>query len=223
MGCQADPFLIFRGLEERIEPSVQSLETISGRRPRADVIEYVHEHPVLLPVDLLKLDHNVVQSGKGLRTEEEGTWIDLLEERSFGFLDHWRKLLDVTYHQELHSSERLVVPSVPAKFVVHSIQDVCPDHRDFVDDQQIQRPVDVYPFPFDPTLLLRHLVLCDKFPDVRKIGTQRQLKEGVNGHSSCIHRGHPCRGYNRTSFGGVSDYFPKKGGLSGSGFAGKEN
>ena len=174
-------------------------------------------------MDLLKLDHNVVQSGKGLRTEEEGTWIDLLEERSFGFLDHWRKLLDVTYHQELHSSERLVVPSVPAKFVVHGIQDVCPDHRDFVDNEQVQGPDDTQSVLAHPEIPGMHLILGHKFRDIRQIRAQGKLKEGMYGHSPGIHCRNSGRSHDHAAFVRPFDYGTQEGGLSGPGLAGQED
>ena len=56
----------------------------------------------------------------------------------FVFLNDGGELLGISDHQQLYSAEWLVIVTVFPQGHVHRIHQVCPDHRNFIDNQQVQ-------------------------------------------------------------------------------------
>ena len=95
--------------------------------------------------------------------------IDLRHVLALVFLHYRRQLVGISYHQQLDSSERLAAAAVMPQTHVHGVEQVRPDHGNLVDDQQVEGSDDLLPFLAEPAISFRHLVLCHKFLDVRKI------------------------------------------------------
>lgn len=58
--------------------------------------------------------------------------------------NHWCQLLQIAYHQELHTAERKVVTlAVLTKHGVNGVEQIAAYHTDFIDDQQVDASDDV--------------------------------------------------------------------------------
>ena len=96
---------------------------------------------------------------------------------AFTVLDHRRKLLGIADHQQLDATERTIVHAVFPQGHVHSIQQVGAHHGYFIDNEQVERTDNLDSLLAKAPVSLRHLIFCDKFLYIRKIRTQRELKE----------------------------------------------
>ena len=72
----------------------------------------------------------------------------LFQKQLFLRRNHWCQLLQIAYHQELHTAERQVVAlAVLAKHRVDGVEQIAAHHTDFIDDQQVDASDDVSPLP----------------------------------------------------------------------------
>ena len=174
-------------------------------------------------MDFIELDDNVPEAAECPGIEEERGWIYLVHEGFLALGHHRRELLDVAYHQELDPAEWLVVSPVALQCRIYRVQDVGPDHRDFVNDEELQRAEYFHPVLSHGTVFLRHLVFCHKFLDIREIWAEGELEEGVYGDASGIDGGHSCRGHHCEPFPAVLHDMLQEGGLAGSCLACQEH
>ena len=174
-------------------------------------------------MDFVEFYDNVPEFSECPGIEEERGRIDLVHKGFLALGHDWRELLDIAYHQELYPAEGPVVLPVPLQCSIDGIQYVCPDHRDFVNDEQLQCAEYLHPVLAKGTVLLRHLVFCYKLFDIREIWAERELEEGVDGDAPGIDRGDSCRGYHCESFAAAGHNVLQECGLPCPGLSGQEN
>ena len=101
------------------------------------MVEQFHEICVLLPEHLFEPDCDIWNPRQGVAAEEIGGGVMAPQYLLVTWGDHWGELLQVADHQQLHAAEGARVAAVFPQGVVDGIEQVGPDHRDFVDDQQV--------------------------------------------------------------------------------------
>ena len=92
---------------------VQFVEVAVGDVSRAYTVKDVDEALVRLAVDALELDAVVVGVAQGFAVEEVHRVIVRLQNLQLVVRRDRRKLLQVSYHEKLHASERLAVAADP--------------------------------------------------------------------------------------------------------------
>ena len=101
-------------------------------------------------------------------------------------LHHGRKLLHVAYEEQLHTSERQVMPPESSEHQVHSVQHIGTHHAYLVDDQKVKSLYYAY-------LVLIEPVSVVAFPDgFRHERSERQLEERVQRHAASVYGSHAC-------------------------------
>ena len=95
------------------------------------------------------------------------------------------ELLKVTHHQQLYASKWFHWILKATQHGINGIQKVTPYHTNLIDNKQVKRSNDV-------AFLLRYAILSFDY-SVRNVGRERQLKERMNGHSTCIDGCNACR------------------------------
>ena len=73
--------------------------------------------------------------------------------------------MQIADHQELHPAKGLLGAAVPAQDAVYSIEQVCPNHTDFIDNQKIQAPDDIFFLLTEPVLAGMGLASGDERPE----------------------------------------------------------
>jgi hypothetical protein len=139
------------------------------------------KNSVVLVVDLFQFDGGVGGFFQGAASEEIGGIIIVTQHIPFRFFHYGGKLLQVTNHQQLYASKGFVSVPIPAEYGVDGIQQICPHHTYFINDQQIHASDDVNFFFAEPEMFL--------FGIERGIGDERckwQLEKGVDGNASRI-------------------------------------
>ena len=134
-----------------------------------------------------------------------------------------RQLLGIPYHQELHTSERPVIMTITSQSHVYRIKQISPHHGYLIDDQKIQGTDYLLSLLAETSVTFRSLIFRNKFLDIRKIRTQRQLKKGMNGAAARIDCRNTSRSENDKTLPGCPGYVPQKRGLSGTGLASKKD
>ena len=146
-----------------------------------DFVQQGKEIGVVLAVDLFQFDGGVGGFFQGAASEEIGGIIIVTQHIPFRFFHYGGKLLQVTNHQQLYASKGFVSVPIPAEYGVDGIQQICPHHTYFINDQQIHASDDVNFFFAEPEMFL--------FGIERGIGDERckwQLEKGVDGNASRI-------------------------------------
>ena len=111
--------------------------------------------------------------------------------------NHWCQLLQIAYHQELHTAERQVVAlAVLAKHRVDGVEQIAAHHTDFIEDQQVDASDDV---SLEFAELIAFLFATSE-GCTRNIWRKRKLEERMNGHSSGVDGGNTCWGKHNHSF-----------------------
>ena len=146
----------------------------------------------------------------------------MLQYPPFLFFHDRCQLLQITDHQQLYPAERFAPVSVAAEHITHRIQQICPDHTDLIDNQQIHAPdnIDFFPSEFMVKPFLTRAVF---FGSTRNIRSERQLKKRMDGDSPGIDRSHSGRGNYNHPFGRTLLQFPQKRRFSGKGLTGQKN
>ena len=151
-----------------------------------------------MAVDLFQLDGSVGSFFQSAASEEIRRVIIAAQHIPFCFFHYGSKLLQVAYHQQLYASEGFVPVPIPTEYGVDGIQQICPHHTYFINNQQIHASDDVNLFFAEPEMFL--------FGIERGIGDERcewQLKEGVDGNTSRIDSGYSGGGDYDCAFGGL--------------------
>jgi hypothetical protein len=123
--------------------------------------------------------------------------------------------MQIADKQQLNPAEGLIIAAVTAEDMVNPVQQVGPDHADFVDDQQIEafNEIDFIPVEFMTVFPLAA-------GDVRSEG---HLEKGVKGDTAGVNRRHPGGGGDDHPFRALLFDAVEKGGLAGSGLAGEKD
>ena len=101
------------------------------------MVEQLHEVEVLLSEHLLQADCDIGNLAEGTAPEEIGGGIMVAQNLLVARCDHRGELLEVSDHQQLHTPEGPGVAAVFPQGVVDGVKQVGPDHRDFIDYQQV--------------------------------------------------------------------------------------
>ena len=156
------------------------------------VVPYLVQDPdeavVRLSIDVLELNGYEPGLGQGVAAEKVDCRVVLLQKLPFLRLGHRGKLMQIAYHEQLHSAKGLGAAAVPPQGCVHGIQQVGPDHADLVDNQEVQALNDVLFLLADPEAAL--LVPLKRLAPGHK-RTEGQLEEGMQGYPSGIQGSHP--------------------------------
>ena len=127
--------------------SGDNVEQLSGDGAVADGIEDLYELLVFLPVDFYQLDELHGQLCIGMCREEISGFIAAFKDLPLLSLDHGRELVEVPDKNHLLASKGKLFPgAVEPEKPVYTVQEVGPDHGDFVYDHGVGRPVDIF-FP----------------------------------------------------------------------------
>jgi len=219
VGGQVDPIFSCRCAGPGIQPVQQGI----GDAGVADAVQDLDEGPVRLAVDGLQLDGHVGQLLQGTAVEEIRSGIDLFQEGPFLLRDHGRQLAGVSDHQELDAAERLGRAPVAPERHIHRVQQICTDHGNLVDDQEVQGPQDLDFVLAEPPVAIRHLVFGLQLGDVREIGAERKREERVDGAALRVDGRHARRGQYDAALGRLLHDVAEKSGLSRPGLAGQEH
>ena len=192
MGGQADIAFTRFGDESGLATLVEDGDILCRWLGFADMVEHIEEETVFLTIDLFQLDGHIFYLLEGLRTKEIGGVVIGFQQRLVLRCHHRSQLLQVADHQQLHTSEGLVSVAEPPKHGVDGIEQVAAHHRDFIDDQQVERGDDA-------TLLLAEVELALDM-GIRHVGCEGQLEEGVYRHTTRIDGRHTCWRYDDRTF-----------------------
>ncbi len=70
-----------------------------------------------------------------MTVEEVGAGVELPEKSPLGRLDHGRKLMQIADHQQLNPSKGLRGISESSQDLIHSVENIAPDHADLINHQ----------------------------------------------------------------------------------------
>ena len=127
----------------------------------------------------MQLDGDKWGSLQCLTREKEFRFVVLMQCFAVFIAHHRGQLLKVANHQELHTTKRSSVDADAAESSVHAVQKVGTHHRDFVNDNEIER-TNQFAFSIRKTeLFFAELAAWD-------VHAKGQLKERVYGDSSGI-------------------------------------
>jgi len=130
--------------------------------------------------------------------------------------------VQIADHQELDAPKGFVAPTKTAEYLIDGVQQVGPDHADFINDQEVEAADDVDLVsvePVDQSLIRRPCRLTMSFQHLRPKG---ELKERMNGHTASIDSGHPCGSCDDHSFGVFGLEVVQERGFPCTGFAGQK-
>ena len=153
----------------------------------SNLVEQVNEAAVRLPEDMLQFDNHHIGSLEGETAEEVRRFVVRSQKFPVFRLDDGRQLVQVADHEQLHAAESAGVVTIAAKHVVHGIEQICPHHADLVDDDQVQRPEQLY-FVAGKTPLV-----VDLPRPSREMQAKRQLKKRMQCHAPGVDGGDTSR------------------------------
>ena len=187
--------LLRTGTEPSIAPCVELLQVVCRCPAVTDVVEYLDERGVLLPVHVVELDGHIVYLLQSLRSEKVGRVIVGIEYfRVFG-RDDGCELLQVAYHQQLHAAERLVFVTIAAQHPVDGVKQIASHHRYLIDHEDVECADDF-------ALLLAEVVAVADV-GARNERRQRELEKRMDGHAGRIDGCHSRGCYHHHAFHAV--------------------
>ena len=151
-----------------------------------NVVEQGKEVLVRLSVCLFQFHGGIVRLAQCPAAEEERRVVVLREHVPLLGFHHRCQLLQVAYHQQLHSAERQMGLTETPQYGIYGIQYVGTHHTYLINDKQVEATN-------QPLLLLAELVsvhiLLGTEGRVGHIGSKRQLEERMQGHATGIDGG----------------------------------
>ena len=118
-------------------PTIQLLQRLCRGMTIPHFIQNLDERLVLLTIDVTELNGDIVYLLQRFRPEEIGRVVVLLQQLLLIGSDDRRQLLQVAYHQQLHTAKRQRVVAEAAQHIVDGIEQVGSHHRYLVDNQQV--------------------------------------------------------------------------------------
>jgi hypothetical protein len=183
----------------------------------AHFVEQVDERTVGLSVDVFEFNDHGLGLPEGLAAEKVGGVVVCPQQCPFFFFGYRCELVEVAYHEQLHATERLGIVAVSPQYIVYAVEQVSPNHTDFVNDQQVEAS-DEADFIAGKTALP-----CGVAAVARQVRPEWQLEQRVNGHATGIDGGYACGGHYSHPFDALSPYTLQKGGFSCASLARQEN
>src|SRR5215475_14462874 len=163
--------------------TVESFEHLSIDLTVSDLIEQLDEAGIRLTEDMLQFDRHHLGSSEGETAEEVRRYIMRPQEFPVFRFDDRRQLVQVADHEQLHAAESARVVTVAAKHVVHGIEQVCPNHADLVDHEQVKSAEQL-------DFVARKTPLVIDLPgQVGKVQSCGQLKKRMQRHTASINCG----------------------------------
>ena len=219
MSGQADEVTVLRRFEIGDKALVQCLQGSIRSPVLPDLVEQGDKLLVLLAVNLLELYGKIAHLLQRIAAEEERSIVMLFQKLLFLRRNHRSQLLQIAYHQELHTAERQIVAlAVLAKHRVDGVEQIAAHHTDFIDDQQVDASDDV---SLEFAELIAFLFATSE-GCTRNVRRKRKLEERMNGHSSGVDGGNACRGKHHHSFRRQFFQVLEKGRLTCARLSGKE-
>ena len=185
MSGQTDIAFARFGNEGGVIAAVQRGEVISRRTSLTHMVKDIKKSRIFLTIHLIQLDGYIIYLRQSLRTEEIRGVVIRPEQHLVLRCHHWRQLLQIANHHQLHPTKGLVSVAITTQHRVDGIEQVTPDHRDFIDNQQVERGDN------SPFLLAKVELTLDV--GIRHIRRKGQLEKRVDSDSSCIDGSHTCR------------------------------
>ena len=216
MGAERDVTIAFPGREIR---EITAVELRQGGRVElivADPVEQVDKAAVRLAVNMFEFNRDQLNPFQGHAAEKVGGLVDAPKQLPSRLLDHRRQLVQVTYHQKLHSTERQLGAAITTENGIDAIEEIGPDHADFIDHQEIKAANNVLFLPAVPMLAGMDLAACQERPE-------GQLEKGMKGDATGVDSRNPCRGSDHHPFVRLFLDSVQKGGFAGSGLARQKN
>lgn len=137
----------------------------------------------------------------------------------FLWRNHGCQLLQIAYHQELHTTKRQIVAlAILAKHRIYSIEQIAAHHTDFVDNEQVDTADDI---ALEFAELIAFLFAAAK-GRARHVWREGKLEERMDGHSSGVDGCNARRSKHNHSFGRQFFQSLKEGRLTCARLSGKE-
>ena len=188
VGRKADIAVLRLGDKSGRITVVEPVHVLACRMAVAHMIEDINKGRVLLTVDVGELDGDVIDLPQRLAAEEIRSVIITPEHLLVLRRHHGRELLQVAYHEQLHTPERLRTVTETTEHGVDGIEEVGTHHTDLIDDKHVKGGDDAS-FGFGEVVA----VADRRTGDVRR---GRQLKERMDRHAAGIDSRHTRRGHN---------------------------
>ena len=197
MRSQTDIIAVFGWFEVRNISLVQSLQRSIRSLVLAYLIQERDKTFILLAIYLFEFYCKITRLFQGIAAEEIWRIVILTQQLLFLGCNHWSQLMQVAYHQELHTTERQIMPlAILAQYGVYGIEQIAAHHTDFIDYQQVNTADDI-------TLEFAELIAFLFAPTescTRNVRREWKLEERMNGHSSGIDGSDACRSQHYHSF-----------------------
>ncbi len=143
VGGQADIFVVLRRNEVGDVSLVECLQRGIRRLVLPYLIEERDKAVVLLAIHRLEFDGEIMRLLQCLARKEKRRVVILAQHLFVLSCQDWSQLMQVAYHQELHTAKGKVVLAITAHHGIDGIEQVTAHHTDLVDDQQVHRTDDV--------------------------------------------------------------------------------
>ena len=129
---------------------------------------------------------------------------------------HGRKLLEVANHEQLHTAEGTMAVAIAAQHSVHVVEQVGAHHRDFVDDEEVERAD-------EPLFALTHAKLLPAVIGPGDVGGKWDLQKRMYRHPSCIDGRNARGGQHHQALRAFGHQTPQEGGLPRTRLSGEED
>ena len=198
MGGKPDIIALLRWYKIWNIALVQSLQRSFRSLVLPNLVEQRDKLFILLPVHLFKFDGEITHLLQSVAAEEERSIIMLPQQMLFLWRNHGCQLLQIAYHQELHTTERQIVAlAILAKHRIYSIEQIAAHHTDFVDNEQVDTADDI---ALELAELIAFLFAAAK-GRARHVWREGKLEERMDGHSSGVDGCNARRSKHNHSFG----------------------
>ncbi len=139
-GGQGDVVIVARRGKVGLIAAVELFEYVVVHRVESHGIEQVEEALFLLAEDALQLHHLHLEAlAEDAGREEVRALVDVLEDVSLlGAGNDGGQLEEVSHKEHLYAAEGPAIAAVEAQEAIHGVEDVGPNHGDFIYDEQLE-------------------------------------------------------------------------------------
>ena len=201
---------------------VEGVEVGLGGACVADAVEQAHELRVVLPVDFAQLDGHELELTEGVGGEEIGGGIVAAEDVAGVGGDDGFELEDVADQEKLFAAEgEAHVAGVDAQDLVDEVDDVGADHRDFVDDDEVEAADEAYVVV--AVVEAPTQAVDGEVGVFGRYGLEGAAEKGVEGLAADVDGGDAGGSEDDEFLACVGGDVAQEGALAGAGFAGEED
>ena len=125
------------GIEVGYITTIQHIEHTLIGHVVAHTVEQIHKLRVGLPIYLVQLNHSITHTCQSAAAEKVWRGIILTQNLPLLVLHNRRQLTEVAYHEQLHTTERLVAVTAEPQHVVNRIEHIGTHHAYLVYHEQV--------------------------------------------------------------------------------------